>query len=156
LSKRLGKGKGKYEGKPPFKNFSCGKIAHYASRCLESVFKYKPKYEKKCYYVTNEGVIDEEWVFIAIKEDDPKTPNSTSSINVEKSLNTQIEYKDEWVIDNRCSHHTTGEKSKFVSMERYACGIVRFCDNKAGIIHGRSTFILMVNTILMMYYMWKA
>jgi hypothetical protein len=88
----LGKGKGRYEGKSPFKCFYYDKIGHYASRCPKRVSKYKPKYENKCYYDTDEGVTneefdkDDEWVSIYIKEDDPKPIVSTSSMNVEKSL----------------------------------------------------------------------
>lgn len=37
------------------------------------------------------GSSDNEWVFIAIKEDDPKPIDSNSSMNVEKSLAAQIE-----------------------------------------------------------------
>jgi hypothetical protein len=57
----LGKGKGKYEGKASFKYFSYGKIGHYASRCPKRVSRYKPKYDKKCYYVANEAVTYEEF-----------------------------------------------------------------------------------------------
>jgi hypothetical protein len=82
------------------KYFSCGKIAYYALWCLERVSKYKPKYEKKCYYIVDEGVIDEEsgkddqWVFISIKEGDSKPIDSTSFMNVEKALAAQIEERD--------------------------------------------------------------
>jgi len=32
--RRLKKGSGKYKGKLPFKCFNCGKISHFASKCL--------------------------------------------------------------------------------------------------------------------------
>jgi hypothetical protein len=37
------------------------------------------------------GSSDNEWVFIVIKEDGPKPVDSTSSINVERSLASQVE-----------------------------------------------------------------
>lgn len=109
------KGAGKYEGKLPLKCFSCNKIAHFASRYPERPKKvskydkpYKPnhnyRYQKKCYYAADEGVIDDEsekgnskdeFVFIAIKEDDLILVDSTSCIVEEKALATKIEKKDE-------------------------------------------------------------
>ena len=80
---------------------------------------------------------EDEWVFIAIKENNPVPTKSTSCTNVEKSLVAQIEEKDEWVIDSGCSHHMKGDKRKFVSLEKYDGGVVRFGDNTAGLIHGR-------------------
>lgn len=46
ISKRLPKGAGKYEEKLPLKCFSCNKIGHFASRCLERVPRkpYKPRF----------------------------------------------------------------------------------------------------------------
>jgi hypothetical protein len=80
---------------------------------------------------------DNEWVFIAIKEEDPMPTDLASYINVEKSSAAQIEEKDESVIDIGCSHHMTGDKSKFLSMEKYDGGFLRFGDDKACIIHVR-------------------
>jgi hypothetical protein len=62
-------------------------------------------------------------------------------MNVEKSLATQIEENDEWVINSGCSQHMTSDKSNFVSMEKYEGG-VRFGDDKASIIHGRGSIAL--------------
>jgi hypothetical protein len=149
--KRLPKGKGKYEVKSSFKCFSCNKIGYFSSKCREIFSKYKPKYDKR-YYCVDEGVTnhesdkggssDNEWVFISTKEDDPKPIDSTSSMNVEKSLVAQIEEKNEWVIDSGCSHHMIGDKRNFVSMENYEGGVVRFGDDKYGIIHGRGSISL--------------
>jgi len=82
----------------------------------------------KCYYVLEareDGVIDDEsdhggsfendWVFIAIKEEDPVSTKSANCANVESALATQVIEKDEWVIDSRCSLHMTSDKSRFVS-----------------------------------------
>jgi len=86
------------------------------------------KSQKNCYYVqepTEEGVTDDEsdhgegdWVFIAIKEEDPMSIESTSCANVESALAAQVVEKDEWVIDSGCSHHMTGDKTKFMSFEK--------------------------------------
>jgi hypothetical protein len=35
-----------------------------------------------------------------------------------------------------------GDKSKFLSMEKYEGGVERFGDNKIGIIHGRGSYSL--------------
>lgn len=78
-------------------------------------------------------------MFIAIKEDRHATIDSTSCTTEEKALATKVEEKDEWVIDSDCSHHMTSDKRKFVSMERYDVGIVRFGDDKASVIHGRGS-----------------
>lgn len=69
---------------------------------------YKPyhkyKNQKRCYNAINEGVIDEEsdngnlgdeFVFIAIKEDDMIPVNTTRCIVEEKALATNIEERDE-------------------------------------------------------------
>lgn len=62
------KGVDKYEGNLPLKCFSCNKIEHFSSRCLkrERISKkplkpYMPKYQKKCYFAADEGVIDDEY-----------------------------------------------------------------------------------------------
>lgn len=62
---RLPKGVDKYEGKLPLKCFSCNKIGYFSSRCPKRVSKkilnpYKSKYQKKCYFVVVEDVIDDE------------------------------------------------------------------------------------------------
>lgn len=79
---------------------------------------------------------EDEWVFIAIKENNPVSTESASCTNVEKALVARVEEKDEWVIDSGCSHHMIGDKSKFVSLEKYD-GVVRFGNNIVGVIRGR-------------------
>ncbi|GLJ22097.1 hypothetical protein SUGI_0414300 [Cryptomeria japonica] len=63
---------------------------------------YKSKYQRKCYFSTDEGVIDgesekgnsgDEWVFIAIKEEDMVTVDSTSYIVEENDLVVKVEEK---------------------------------------------------------------
>ena len=36
----------------------------------------------------------------------------------------------------------TGDKRKFVSLEKYDGGVVRFIDNNAGVIHGKGSICL--------------
>lgn len=109
-------------------------------------YKYNWKYknQKNYYYVADEGVTDEELegdevAFIPIKEDRSIPVDSTSCIIKEKALAAKVEEKDEWVIDSSCLHHMTGDKSKFMSMERYDGGIVRFGDDKAHVIYGKGS-----------------
>lgn len=40
IAQRLPKGASKYDGKLPLKCFTCNKIGHFASRCLERMAKY--------------------------------------------------------------------------------------------------------------------
>lgn len=148
------KGTSKFKGKFPFKCFTCGEIGHYASRCLERIERKRKKFEsgsrivKKCYYVRDiddYGVIYDdsddtstsanEFLFIAIQEKHVST-NPTSYVKEEKpmeesALSIQVEiYKDEWIIDRGCSLHLTDEKIKFVSLEKYDGGLVRFGDDE--------------------------
>jgi hypothetical protein len=49
--RRLKKGLGKYQGKFPFKCFDCGKIGHFASKCLDKKkdqnYEGEEKYKSK-------------------------------------------------------------------------------------------------------------
>lgn len=51
----------------------------------------------------------------------------------------KVEDKDEWIIDSGCSHHMTGDKSKFLTFQDYNGGLVRFGDDKACLIKGKGT-----------------
>lgn len=66
ISRRLPKDASKYEVKLHLKYFSCNKIGHFSSRCLERVSKkpfkpYKSKFLKKCYFYIDEGVTDDKY-----------------------------------------------------------------------------------------------
>lgn len=79
-------------------------------------------------------------MFISIKEDDLVTIDPTSYIIQEKALAAKVVEKDEWFINSGCSHHMIGDKIKFVSMEKYDVGLVRFGDDKASIMWWRFYF----------------
>ena len=42
------------------------------------------------------------------------------------SLVTYVNKNDKWIIDSGCSHHMTGDKSKFVTLTQYDGNSVRF------------------------------
>ncbi|XP_059066686.1 receptor-like protein 43 [Cryptomeria japonica] len=79
--------------------------------------------------------------FTAVLEDD-LMPTNSASCNVERYLVAQVKEKDERVIASGFSHHMTGDKNKFVSLEKYEGGVVRFGDDKVGIIHSRGSISL--------------
>jgi hypothetical protein len=128
IARRERKRKGKFEGKLTLKKNSCNKIGYFASRCPIRILKYKSRYDKRdteCYYATD-GVSDEsneedEIRFVAIKEEE--------SIYEEKALVTHVEKKSEWIIDSGYLHHMTGDRHKFVKLNKFDGGIVRFRHN---------------------------
>lgn len=64
------------------------------------------------------------------------------NIPEEKALAANIEDKDEWVIDSGCSHHMTRDQGKFLSLQEFDGGLVRFGDDKACMIKGKGTISL--------------
>ncbi|XP_057815814.1 uncharacterized protein LOC131029369 [Cryptomeria japonica] len=50
--------------------------------------------------------------------------------------------KNHWVVDNGCSHHMTGDKSKFVVFENYSQGSVRFGNDHCIPVIGKGTILL--------------
>ena len=63
--------------------------------------------------------------FIAIKEHD-----LDKEIREESALISQVERKD-WIIGISCSHHMTGDMSKFIKFKSHDGGIVRVGNNVA-------------------------
>lgn len=70
--------------------------------------------------------------------------------NIEQSLLVQTALlsnkKILWVVDSGCSNHMTRDKEKFVKLEDYASGFVKFGDNSGIQIKGRGSLILNNNT----------
>ena len=52
------------------------------------------------------------------------------------------EKNDTWIIDSGCSHHMTGDKTKFENFEDYDGGSVRFGNNEPCCIKGRGRISL--------------
>lgn len=148
LAKRLPKGTGKYRGKIPLKCFSCNRIRHIVVNCLNGDNKDKPEKFKKfkggnwrnCFVAVDEGVTDEESedeesediVFVAVKED----------VSDKKALVSYFDNSNEWIIDNGCSHHMTGDWSKFLSLEEYDGGVVYFGNDAPCMVKGKGTISL--------------
>ena len=93
------------------------------SRKDESNKCYKDKGNKACYIVEKESNDDsddhdEEVVYVAMKDDSDEDEATTLVSYVTKS--------DKWIINSGCSHHMTGDKSKFITLENYNGNYVRF------------------------------
>ena len=105
-------------GENIFKCSTCNEYGHYASKCPKREnFKgrFRSRRSKQCLYAneeedeSNQRRSEDELGFVAIKEDD-----LDREIREERALISQVEKKD-WIIDNGCSHHMTGDMSKFVN-----------------------------------------
>lgn len=72
--------------------------------------------------------------------------------NIEQSLLVQTAFlsnkKSLWVVDSGCSNHMTGDKDKFLKLEDYAGGCVKFGDNSGIQIKGRGSLLLNDDTPL--------
>ena len=49
---------------------------------------------------------------------------------------------DKWIIDSGCSHHMTGDKSKFITFTQYNDNSVRFCNNAPCLIKEKGSIKL--------------
>ena len=92
---------------------SC-KCDKYKSRRDEDSKDYKDKYKNSCYIFeeeTKDGFDDhdDEVVYVDMK-DDSNQDEATALIHY-------VNRSERWIIDNGCSHHMTGDKSKFITLE---------------------------------------
>ena len=55
------------------------------------------------------------------------------------ALVTCMNKNDKWIIDIRCSHHMTGDKSKFITFTQYDGNSVRFGNNAPCQIKGKGS-----------------
>lgn len=158
--KRMKKGFGKYQGKLPFKCFSCGGIGHYASRCPKRVERNKHregkenkgKMIKRAYYVnedvgisddeSNYGDFDHNECLLLDLKDESTLERCQKECTPKKIEDTVVSFlhakqeKNYWVVDSGCSNRMTSEKSKFVKLKKYDGGFVKFGDDLGARIVG--------------------
>ena len=53
------------------------------------------------------------------------------------ALMTCVNKNDRWIIDSGCSHHMTGDKSKFITLTSYNGNSVRFGNDVGCLIKGK-------------------
>lgn len=70
---------------------------------------------------------NEEIMFVAIKEE----------LFDEKALVSHVENSNEWIIDSGCSHHMTRDKSKFLTLNEFDEGVVRFGNDSPCMVKGK-------------------
>ena len=103
------------------KNYRCGD--EYKSRRDEDKKYYKDKHKKYCYIDKQEtrdesNEHDDEVVYVTI--------NDESSEDEATALVSCMNKKDTQIIGNGCSHHMTGDKSKFITLNYYDGNSVTF------------------------------
>ena len=79
---------------------------------------------------------EDEIVYIVVKDD------SDNDEENKMALISHVSKNDTWIIDNGCSHHMTGDKTKFDHFEDYDGGSVRFGNNEPCYIKGRGRISL--------------
>jgi hypothetical protein len=155
LARKFHRGKGKYKGKLPIICFNCHEVGHIETRCLdksnnknEEKFKvrkddskkgYKDKGKKACYNSEEESNDeskdrDNELFYVSIKDDYDE--------DEEIALISYVNKSDRWIIDSGCSHHMTGHKSKFITLEYYNGNSVRFGNDAPCLIKGKGSIRL--------------
>ena len=95
---------------------------------------YKDK-GKICYIVEEDSEEnDDEVVYVAMKDELDEDEATT--------LVTYMNKNDKWIIDSGCSHHMTGDKSKFITFTQYDGNSVRFGNDAPCIIKGKGSIKL--------------
>ncbi|GLJ07185.1 hypothetical protein SUGI_0060740 [Cryptomeria japonica] len=90
---------------------------------------------------SNDDKLDEidtkEVVYVDIKD------GSDEERYEEKDLISRINTNDSWIIDSGCSHHMIGDKHKFVILEDYDGGYVRFGNDAPYPVRGKGSITLL-------------
>ena len=79
---------------------------------------------------------EDEIVYIDVKDE------SNNDDEDKMALISDVRKNDTWIIDSGCSHHMTGDKTKFEHFEDYDSGNVRFGNNEPCCINGRGQISL--------------
>ena len=79
-----------------------------------------------------------EIIYIAVKDE----YDNDNEEDDEMALISHVRKNDTWIIDSGCSHHMTGDKTKFENFEDYDGGSVRFGNNEPCCIKGRGRIFL--------------
>ena len=151
LARKYSKGRGKYKGKIPLICFSCEEVGHVVARCPnredkdekksnkykgKKEFKnYKNKGKKSCFMAKDFDNSEDEIVCIAIKDEFDDEGDKMALIS-------HVRKNDTWIIDSGCSHHMTGDKTKFEHFEEYDGASLRFGNNEPSYIKGRDIISL--------------
>ena len=139
---------------------NCNEVGHIAARSLEKKnYRGKDKYKsrrdednkdnkdkrKKSCYITEEetkdGFVnhDDEVVYVAMNDGSDKDEATTLVSCVNKN--------DRWIIDNGCSHHMIGYKSKFITLNYYDRFSVRFGNDAPCLIKVKGSMKLTKNIL---------
>ena len=65
-----------------------------------------------------------------------------SDENEKIELNLYVSKGDRWIIDSGCSHHMTGDKSKFQTLEYYKENCVKFGNDAPCLVKGKGSIRL--------------
>ena len=80
---------------------------------------------------------EDEIVYVAVKDE-----SNNDEEEDEMAPISYVRKNDTWIIDNGCSHHMTGDKTKFEHFEDYDGGSVKFGNNEPCCIKGRGKISL--------------
>ena len=90
---------------------------------------------KKCYIVEEDFDENEDKVvYVAMKDE--------SNEDETKTMVTYVNKNDKWIIDSWCSHHKTGDKSKFITFTQYDGNSVIFENDAPCLIKGKCSIKL--------------
>ena len=136
LVRKYSRGRGKYKGKATLIYFSCEEIGHIVARCpkkknkdekkghkwygkkdLKNHKSFKEKCKQTCFMAKDSKDLDsseDEIVYIVVKDE-----SNNDEKEDEMTLISHVRKNDTWIIDSGCSHHMTGDKTKFEHFEDY-------------------------------------